>query len=999
LIGKSGSGKSTIGQLLVRFYEPNEGIITLDGQSLHSPQLDGIRKKILLVEQQSTLFAGTIRKNVALGSPVHHASASDILEATTFASMREAIELMSDGFDTKVGTKGNSLSGGQQQRVALARAWLRDPPILILDEATSALDHISRSAVMSAIRSWRKGKTTIVITHDISQIQNNDFVYVMRDGEVVQEGYRRTIETVRDSAFYDFVAANEVESRPTATCTGPNSLVEQANSNPSEQLGSPKIVSVEELNYDEALDLYLDEPTKQSNRLSVLLPIMYPGSVSANDNAEVMHSNSIAAPFWRMKSPTNSQNRLSVIGDHTFWDKVPVSLSNETNERRPIATSLSGRKISRPISVTSTPVIKSPTFPLLQTDLKMNDLGNPSVEGEGATQDAMNIKVIDMRTVLKTIWPQFKGMERYHIFIATVACVIYAISTPMFSYVFSLLLSTVYDTTNRQSRAMTYSLAVLGVAVVDSIAIYFTNLELAQCGQIWVNRLRVIVFQRILAQPRESFDREENGVTRLIETLDTHGEMMQYIISRFLGYMLIIFVMTTTAVIWSFVVCWKLTAVLLACSPIIYAISYAMEAAGGKLEAQVTSASENAGVIFSETFTSISTVRALTLESYFRKKHLLSTEIALKLGVKRAVILGSLFGLAESAPMFLTALVFYYGSVLIANGEFSLEAIFQVFTLLLFSLSSVNVILCSIPQMSLSRDAANRILRLAGLPKTCHEQHGDTRITHAGDIDFHNVSFAYPGRPDTKVLNNVDISIPEGQCIALVGLSGSGKSTIASLLLKLYATHTPNGVSKSLPSPGDISLSNVPIQQVDTRNLRFLVTVVSQRPTIFPTTVAENITYGLRPTSSLHNIANIVTAARAAGIHDFITSLSDGYDTFIGDGGIGLSGGQAQRIAVARALIRRPNVLILDEVTSALDEESAGLIRNTLRSLLAADRSAGEGRRMTVIMITHSREMMKVADSICMLDQGSVIESGPLEKLLNQGGAFARLFKGTRIDE
>jgi ATP-binding cassette subfamily B (MDR/TAP) protein 1 len=424
-----------------------------------------------------------------------------------------------------------------------------------------------------------------------------------------------------------------------------------------------------------------------------------------------------------------------------------------------------------------------------------------------------------------------------------------------------------------------------------------------------------------------------------------------------------------------------------------------MEAAGGKLEAQVTSASENTGVIFSETFTRISTVRALTLESYFRKKHLLSTEIALKLGVKRAIILGSLFGLAESAPMFLTALVFYYGSVLIANGEFGLQAVFQVFALLLFSLSSVNVILCSIPQMSLSRDAANRVWRLAELPKTCHERHGDTHITHAGDIEFHKVSFAYPGRLDTKVLNNVDIYIPEGQCVALVGLSGSGKSTIASLLLKLYTAHTPNGASNSSPSPGDICISNVPIHQVDTRNLRFLITIVSQRPTIFPATVAENITYGLRSTSSLNNMSNIATAARAAGIHDFITSLSDGYDTFIGDGGTGLSGGQAQRIAVARALIRRPDVLILDEVTSALDEESAGLIRNTIRSLLAADRSAEGGRRMTVIMITHSREMMKVADSICLLDQGRVIESGPLEKLLRQGGAFARLFKGSGIDE
>jgi len=1000
LVGKSGSGKSTIGQLLVRFYTPNAGQITLDGQSLHSPELDGIRKRVLLVEQQSTLFTGSIKENIALGDLTQNGTVSDVQRATDFASIKETIELMSDGFETKVGTKGDALSGGQRQRIAISRAWLRDPPILILDESTSALDHINRSAVTSAIRKWRIGKTTIIITHDVSQINADDFVYVMRDGEVVQEGFRCAIETTPGSTFQGFLAEVEIDFESTIEMAKTGQTVDSGNI-VSISSKSPQTIGDEESDSDSVLDLYLDQPTKHSNRLSVLLPMMYTGGVDPADHAQATHSSSIPAPFWRLKPPTNAQNRLSFIGDHYQGDKEQLSpMSGNSEPRHPVGL-IRSHKNSRKVEDTHAlhrSHRRTSSLPVT-TKLDMIELGAMDDRTQRWAEDPLHIKAAGMRNILKTMWPQFSGAEKYHIFMAIIGCVVYAVSTPMFSYVFSLLLSTAYEPANRQSRARIYSLAVLGVAVVDSTAIYFTNLELAQCGQIWVNRLRILCFQRILAQPREFFDREENGVTRLVEILDTHGEMMQHIISRFLGYMLIIAVMTTTAVIWSFVVCWKLTAVLLSCSPIIYAISYAMEAAGGKLEAQVTSAAENAGVIFSETFTSISTVRTLTLEAYFRKKHHAATEIALKLGIKRAIILGLLFGLAEAMPMFLTALVFYYGSVLISAGEFSLQNIFQVFTLLLFSLSSVNVILCSIPQMSLSRDAANRILRLAELPKTCHEQDGNVRITHTGNVEFNSVNFTYPGRPDSQVLNNVNLSIPEGHCIALVGLSGSGKSTIASLLLKLYTARTEGSTSKNgtSPGPGDISISNIPIHQINTRNLRFLVTIVSQTPTIFPVSVSANITYGLRSTSSLNNVANIETAARAAGAHDFITSLPNGYDTLIGDGGTGLSGGQAQRIAVARALIRRPNVLILDEVTSALDEESAGLIRNTIRSLLDTDRGPG-GRRMSVIIITHSREMMKVADSICVLDKGSVVETGRFDELLKKGGAFPRLFWGKGIN-
>jgi ATP-binding cassette subfamily B (MDR/TAP) protein 1 len=240
--------------------------------------------------------------------------------------------------------------------------------------------------------------------------------------------------------------------------------------------------------------------------------------------------------------------------------------------------------------------------------------------------------------------------------------------------------------------------------------------------------------------------------------------------------------------------------------------------------------------------------------------------------------------------------------------------------------------------------------------------------------------------------------------VSIVGLSGSGKSSIASLLLKLYPI---NGSSHSLLSPpsdnhSDITISNRSISRIHTPTLRSLIAIVSQTPTLFPATIAENIAYGLHEASLLNTRANVISAAQAAGIHEFIATLPNGYDTPIGEGGTGLSGGQAQRIAIARALVRRPNVLILDEVTSALDAESAGNVRDTISRLLAADRASlpfEGGRisttsRLTIIIITHSKEMMRAADWVCMLDRGSVAEVGTYEELVKQDGKFASLVKG-----
>lgn len=203
-IGKSGSGKSTLGQLLVRFYQPSLGQIFLDKVPLGELDVHWLRQNVTLVEQHGTLFNDTIRHNLALGSVRDTVDMQEIHDAVIFFRLEPFINGLPDGLDTSLGMKGDSLSGGQKQRMALARSKIRNSPVLILDESVSSLDYVSRAEMLEAIRSWRKGKTTIIITHDISQIRPDDFLYLLDNARVVQEGYRKELES-QFGAFQAFL--------------------------------------------------------------------------------------------------------------------------------------------------------------------------------------------------------------------------------------------------------------------------------------------------------------------------------------------------------------------------------------------------------------------------------------------------------------------------------------------------------------------------------------------------------------------------------------------------------------------------------------------------------------------------------------------------------------------------------------------------------------------------------------------------------------------------
>lgn len=239
-----------------------------------------------------------------------------------------------------------------------------------------------------------------------------------------------------------------------------------------------------------------------------------------------------------------------------------------------------------------------------------------------------------------------------------------------------------------------------------------------------------------------------------------------------------------------------------------------------------------------------------------------------------------------------------------------------------------------------------------------------------GNIELRNVSFKYPVRPDITIFENLNLKVSAGRSLAVVGQSGSGKSTVISLVMRFYD-----------PISGTVLIDGYDIRTLNLRSLRRKIGLVQQEPALFSTTIYENIKYGNEDASEIE----LMKATKAANAHGFISRMPEGYQSHVGDRGVQLSGGQKQRVAIARAILKNPSILLLDEATSALDTASENLIQEALDKLM-------EGR--TTIMVAHRLSTIRNADKIAVLQQGKVAEIGSHEQLLRkENGIYKQLIR------
>ncbi|KAH9290781.1 hypothetical protein KI387_034898, partial [Taxus chinensis] len=376
-----------------------------------------------------------------------------------------------------------------------------------------------------------------------------------------------------------------------------------------------------------------------------------------------------------------------------------------------------------------------------------------------------------------------------------------------------------------------------------------------------------------------------------------------------------------------------------------------------------------AGNIAEQALSSIRTVFSFVGEETTMTRFAEALNGTVKLGIKQGLVKGMAVG-SSGVVFCIWAFIAWYGSRLIMYHGASGGRVFATGTTLIMGGLALGSAIPNIRYFSEACIAAQRIFEMIERVPIIDSDDGKGEILQevCGEVEFRNVKFAYPSRPETLIFQNFSLTIPASKTVALVGGSGSGKSTAVALVERFYD-----------PLAGEILLDGVNIKELQLRWLRGRIGLVSQEPALFATSIRENILFGKEGSS----MEEVIAASQAANAHKFIAQLPLGYDTQVGERGVQMSGGQKQRIAIARALLRDPRLLLLDEATSALDAESEKIVQDALDN-------ASIGR--TTLIIAHRLSTIRNANLIAVVHGGQVIETGDHDDLIfREHGAYATL--------
>uniref|UniRef100_A0AAR2JLM5 ATP-binding cassette sub-family B member 5 n=1 Tax=Pygocentrus nattereri TaxID=42514 RepID=A0AAR2JLM5_PYGNA len=521
----------------------------------------------------------------------------------------------------------------------------------------------------------------------------------------------------------------------------------------------------------------------------------------------------------------------------------------------------------------------------------------------------------------------------------------------------------------KRQKTLMFSLLFLLIGAVAFLTFFFQGYMFGKSGEILTMRLRSQAFKAILRQEIGWFDDHNNAVGVLTTKLATDASLVKGAAGSRLGLTTNAVCALIIAMIIAFIHCWQLTLLILACMPVLSGANFIQMRATAGHTSKDQSALEMSGKISTETVENFKTVVALTKEDVFFRKFSESLSRPYRSALCKAPLYGITFAIAQATPYLVNSAIFRFGSWLIAHCYTEYENVFLVFSVIVFAAMNIGQSSSFAPDFAKAKAAAGRILNLLEkMPEIdIYNEGGDKLVS--GDIEFHDVHFSYPTRPNMKILQGLNLSVAQGQTLALVGSSGCGKSTSIQLLELFYN-----------PASGQVFADGTDTRTLNLAWLRSQLGLVSQEPILFDCTIAENIQYG--DNSRVVSQEEIVEAAKNANIHDFVLSLPEKYNTRVGDKGTQLSGGQKQRIAIARALVRKPRVLLLDEATSALDTESEKVVQKALDD-------ARQGR--TCIVIAHRLTTIQNADIIAVIQNGQVAEQGTHSELMAKQGAYYAL--------
>ncbi|XP_044757328.1 ATP-dependent translocase ABCB1-like [Coccinella septempunctata] len=564
--------------------------------------------------------------------------------------------------------------------------------------------------------------------------------------------------------------------------------------------------------------------------------------------------------------------------------------------------------------------------------------------------------------------------EWFWIFLGCLSSLLIGCTLPAYSILFGDVAGILAEQDDDILMGSTSYICLLFV-LLAIVALLLYIVQMYSFGVVGENlsiRIREKLFDAILSMEIGWFDRKENGVGALCAKLSSDTAEMQGVSGMPVGTILLslctLIISNGLAIYFH----WKLALVMIVFVPLIFiGVYFEQKIINGDSDLKYNQLQRSASVAV-EAIGNIRTVASLSCERVICSLYNEELKVYVQTAKRKSHFRSFMLGFSRSLVYFSYAAGMYYGAKLIADEKTPYGTVLKVCELVVYGSWALGNAFAFAPNLQKGIAAAQRVFTsIERQPKIRNVKYASKRPWEKGEIEYSQVYFSYPTRPEIPILRNLDLKIPPGKTIALVGSSGCGKSTIIQLLERFYD-----------PTVGEVSIDDSDVGVMDLQHLRAQFAIVSQEPNLFDMTIAENIAYGVNQKTT--TMAEIVQAAKNANIHEFIASLPLGYETRLGTKGAQLSGGQKQRIAIARALIRNPRILLLDEATSALDNESEKVVQEAL------DKARKD---RTCIVIAHRLTTVQDADLICVLNKGQVVEMGRHHELIEKGGHYYEFYR------
>ncbi|KAG7593128.1 ABC transporter type 1 transmembrane domain superfamily [Arabidopsis thaliana x Arabidopsis arenosa] len=568
------------------------------------------------------------------------------------------------------------------------------------------------------------------------------------------------------------------------------------------------------------------------------------------------------------------------------------------------------------------------------------------------------------------IWELVKlnSPEWPYALLGSIGAVLAGAQTPLFSMGIAYVLTAFYSPFPNAIKRDVEKVAILfvGAGIVTAPIYLLQHYFYTLMGERLTSRVRLSLFSAILSNEIGWFDLDENNTGSLTSILAADATLVRSALADRLSTIVQNMSLTVTALALAFFYSWRVAAVVTACFPLLIAASLTEQLFLKGFGGDYTRAYSRATSVAREAIANIRTVAAFGAEKQISEQFTCELSKPTKNAFVRGHISGFGYGLSQFLAFCSYALGLWYVSVSIKHKETNFGDSIKSFMVLIVTAFSVSETLALTPDIVKGTQALGSVFRVLHRETEIPPDQPNSRMVSQikGDIEFRNVSFVYPTRPDINIFQNLNLRVSAGKSLAVVGPSGSGKSTVIGLIMRFYD-----------PSHGNLCIDGQDLKTLNLRSLRKKLALVQQEPALFSTTIHENIKYGNENASE----SEIIEAAKAANAHEFISRMEEGYKTYVGDKGVQLSGGQKQRVAIARAVLKDPSVLLLDEATSALDTSSEKLVQEALDKLM-------KGR--TTVLVAHRLSTIRKADTIAVLHKGRVVEKGSHRELVSIPNGF-----------